>query len=126
MRLPYPKTPQEITLHESQWSITGLPSRERSTVCEITLGDKLNQYVSIGFSNSHVLGVVLQLMTQGKIRVEFRDYVERLELTDPADALSRQQGVTLFDDFMKVIAARNAINARKVTKKIGLKPSEAE
>lgn len=124
MRLPYPKTPQEIRLLESQWTSTGQPYRDRGVPRETALSDKLNQYVGVGFSNSHVLGVVLQLMTQGKIRVEFKEYIERLELADPGDVLSRQQGVTLFDDFMKIVAARKAVSAMKLTKKIDFKPSE--
>ncbi len=65
------------------------------------LSEKIDQYlIRLGYSNAHVLGIVVNLLTVGKVRVEFRHYVERLELVDPADKTTRGIAVDIFDRFL--------------------------
>ncbi len=120
MRAPYPKTATEIIVRETRTNLElGISGYEKS-VQEIPLSDKINEYViRLGYSNAHVLGVLVQLMTQGKVRVEFRDYSERLELLTDDEKITRAQAVTLFDDYMSGLSGGTSTGpTMNVTQKI--------
>lgn len=101
MNTPATKTPQEILV-----VVTTLPltldwgeTPEQSTAT-VTLDVKLREYLlRLGFSNSQLLSIVVSLLTQGKIRVEFRNNVERITLKNVNDRMQRPQAVALFDSF---------------------------
>ena len=83
----------------------GIPDAEPEL---FVLSEKIDQYlIKLGYSNAHVLGIVVNLLTVGKVRVEFRHYVERLELVDPADKTSRGVAVDIFDKFLIEKKGRN-------------------
>ena len=56
--------------------------------------------LKLGYSNSQALGIVVQILTQGKVRVDFRDFNERLELVDASDLCNRVQAVALFEEHL--------------------------
>jgi len=65
------------------------------------LGEKLDEYMlKLGYSNSQALGILVQILTQGKVRVDFRDFNERLELVDESDLCDRVQAVSLFEEHL--------------------------
>ena len=65
------------------------------------LGEKLDEYMlKLGYSNSQALGILVQILTQGKVRVDFRDFNERLELVDESDLCDRVQAVALFEEHL--------------------------
>jgi hypothetical protein len=69
---------------------------------EMSLETVIDEFLlKLGHSNAHVLGVVIQLLTRSKVRVDFRDYNLRLELGPGQSALERVQAVALFDDYVK-------------------------
>ncbi len=69
---------------------------------EMPLETVIDEFLlKLGHSNAHVLGVVIQLLTRSKVRVDFRDYNLRLELGPGQSALERVQAVALFDDYVK-------------------------
>lgn len=79
-------------------------SREPTPPKIVTLASKIDEYVlKIGHSNTHVMGVVVQLLTLGKVRLDFRDYSERLELLNPTETMSRPQAAAVFDSHMSSI-----------------------
>ena len=44
-----------------------------------TVADKIEELVlKVGYSNAQALSVVIQLLTNGKVRVDYRDYSQRL------------------------------------------------
>lgn len=110
MNTPATKTPQEILI-----VVTTLPltldwgeTPEQSTVT-VSLDVKLREYLlRLGFSNSQLLSIVVSLLTQGKIRVEFRTNVERITLKNVNDRMQRPQAVTLFDNFIHDISSESA------------------
>jgi hypothetical protein len=57
----------------------------------------------LGCSSAHTLGVVVQLLTVGKIRLDFREYNERLELENAADVLSRPEAMHLIEAYLAAI-----------------------
>ena len=81
-------------------------STAHGTLGEITdsvlyLSDKIDDYIfKLGYSSAHTLGVVTQLLHVGKIRLDFRDYHERLQLVNAADAMSRVDAMTLTEAYL--------------------------
>ncbi len=68
---------------------------------KITLADKISEYIlRIGDANAFSLNIVIQLLTRGKVRVDFRDSSERLQLTDFKDIVSRVEAVHIFDHWV--------------------------
>ncbi len=57
----------------------------------------------LGCSSAHTLGVVVQLLTVGKIRLEFREYNERLQLENSSDVLSRSEAMHLTEAYLAVM-----------------------
>lgn len=101
--------------------------REASTITDITLASKIDEYVlKLGYSNAHVLGVLVQLLTLGKVRVDFRDYSERLQLLDPEDKMSRPEAVALFDDHMSALRGDEDSSNLNMTQKIVIQPPRVQ
>ena len=67
----------------------------------IKLSDKIWEYLMrLGDSNSLCLNIVIQLLTRGKVRVDFRDTSERLQLISEQDTTSRAEAVLVFDHWI--------------------------
>jgi hypothetical protein len=67
----------------------------------IKLADKISEYIMrIGDSNSLCLNIVIQLLSRGKVRVDFRDTSERLELINQSDKVSRPEALMVFDHWI--------------------------
>ena len=83
----------------------------------IKLADKISDYViRLGDWNSMCLNIVIQLLTRGKVRIDFRDTSERLELVDQQDMSSRPEAVLVFDHWLE--ENRSKSEAPDVTQKI--------
>lgn len=87
------------------------------------LSRKIEDYVlRLGYSNTHVLGIVIRLLTEGKVRVDFRDYSERLELADQASKTTRTEAVRIFDNLVSRLVIEKDIDHLSVTQKIVVQP----
>ena len=85
------------------------------------LSSKIGEYmVRIGESNGFCFNIIIQLLTQGKVRVDFRDSTERLQLLNKQDLMSRLEAVQVFDRWVKEHRAK-ATQVNK-TQKIVLQP----
>jgi len=116
-----PKSSQEILVRNVS-TLLEIGIREASTITDITLSSKIDEYVlKLGYSNAHVLGVLVQLLTLGKVRVDFRDYSERLQLLNPDDKMSRPEAVAVFDDHMSALRGGDETNL-SATQKIIIQP----
>ena len=105
MREAYPKHPREIPIRIINRSIEDGLLSGIATTAEVTLGEKLSDYLlRLGYSSAHITGIIVQLLTKGKVRVDFREYTERLELVNPADRLTSTQAMTLLEDFIAEIS----------------------
>lgn len=63
-----------------------------------TVADKMNEYILLfGTANSYYISIFLKLLEAGKVRVDFRDRSERMELVRTSDAVTRAQAVALVD-----------------------------
>lgn len=103
---PAPKNAAEIQV--SQKTLRNQAGGADSEPEHFFLSEKIDQYlIKLGYSNAHVLGIVVNLLTVGKVRVEFRHYIERLELVDPAEKTSRGAAVDIFDRYLLEKKGRN-------------------
>ncbi len=101
MNVPYPRQPRDILIRITNHDIvdgirSSMPSRE-----EIPLSEKLDEYlVRLGYSSAHIMGIAVRLLTKTKVRVDFRNYTERMELVDVADMLAPAQAISLLEDYL--------------------------
>ena len=92
---------------------------EKSAESSCSLADKIEELVlKIGYSNAQALSVVIQLLTVGKVRVDFRDYSQRLQLASISDITTRADAAEIFDTHltqMKVEPQSNSGFTQKIT-----------
>lgn len=92
---------------------------EKSAESFCSLADKIEELVlKIGYSNAQALSVVIQLLTVGKVRVDFRDYSQRLQLASISDITTRADAAEIFDTHltqMKVEPQSNSGFTQKIT-----------
>ena len=75
----------------------------RDSERHVSLYEKIDDLkLRLGGDNSHFVGVFLQLLSTGKVRVGFRDKTERLSLADPQMLISREQAISLIDSYLAV------------------------
>ena len=75
------------------------------TESRITLAEKIDEYIiRMGYTSVHTLGVVVQLLTVGKVRLDFREYTERLQLADKTDMMTRSDAVLLVENYIAGMA----------------------
>ena len=123
MRAAYPKSPRDIKIRITHRDIKDGLMSEIKTTAEVPLNVKMYDYiVRLGCSSAHLVGFIVQLLTKGKVRVDFMNYTERLEMVDAGDKLSSAQAMTLFDDFVAEIGetgiADRLISESKATQQI--------
>ena len=93
--------------------------QQSSEVREIALEAVIDEFLlKLGQSNAHVLGVVIQVLTRGKVRVDFRDYNLRLEMAPGVNCMERSEAVAVFDDYIKRHKNPDGDRSADVTQKI--------
>jgi len=114
-----PKTSHNIVVSEKKTTLTS-PIGEVISELQVPLSTKINEYIlKLGYSNAHVLGILVQLLTNGKVRVDFRDYAERLSLSPDNDRMTRGEAVELFDEHLKTMNSESGTTGESnVTQKI--------
>jgi len=108
-----------IILLETRTLHHGGGATEKSAESFCSLADKIEELVlKIGYSNAQALSVVIQLLTVGKVRVDFRDYSQRLQLASKSDMMTRADAAEIFDTHltqMKVEPQSNTGFTQKIT-----------
>jgi hypothetical protein len=98
------KSAAEIQIKQTK---TTTRASEPSEVTEsrINLAEKIDEYITrMGYTSVHTLGVVVQLLTVGKVRLDFREYTERLQLAEKADIMARSDAVLLVENYIAGMA----------------------
>ncbi len=91
----------------------------RTSSREMSLFEKIDDYLlRFGGSNSHVIGIFMGLLVDGKIRVGFRYNSERLSLVDPSNKKTPEVAIQLIDAHLREAEAANQPDTR--TQKIAL------
>jgi hypothetical protein len=71
------------------------------------LSSKIEEYMlRISNSNEFCFNIIIQLLTHGKVRVDFRDSTERLQLVNKQDIMPRLEAVMVFDHWLAENRAR--------------------
>ena len=100
MKVPLLKTADQIAIVETR-NVVEEGILQSSETRNLSLEMFLNEFLlKLGQSNFHVLGVVIQLLTRSKVRVDFRDYNIRLELDAEEKPMERPQAAAIFDDYI--------------------------
>lgn len=117
----HPKHPNEIPIRIIDRSIEDGLVSSMATTTEATLGEKIRDYtMRLGYSSAHITGIIIQLLTKGKVRVDFRGYTERLELASPADQTTSTQAMTMLSAFLAELSSSQDSdeNASNMTQRI--------
>lgn len=118
MKGPLLKLATEIPIFEIR-SFVQDGVQQSSEVREIALEAVIDEFLlKLGQSNAHVLGVVIQVLTRGKVRVDFRDYHLRLEMAPGLNCMERSEAVAVFDDYIKRHKNPDGDRSADVTQKI--------
>ena len=118
MKGPLLKLATEVPIIETR-SFVQDGVQQSSEVREIALEAVIDEFLlKLGQSNAHVLGVVIQVLTRGKVRVDFRDYHLRLELGPGMNCMERSEAVAVFDDYIKRHKNPDGDRSADVTQKI--------
>ena len=73
---------------------------------EIPMFEKMEEYLlRFGGNNSHVIGIFMGLLVNGKIRLGFRDKTERLSLANPSDKTTTEGAIRLIDAYLHKAAS---------------------
>ena len=90
------------------------------------LSEKVDEFiVKLGYSSAHTLGIITQLLNVGKIRVEFRDFNERLQLVDATDAMPRADAMVLTETYIASILTKDdGPYGLELTQKVIVQPSK--
>ncbi len=124
MTVTFPKHPRDIRVRVTQWELLDGMISGQSTSAEAALAEKLDHYLMrLGNSSVHIIGIATHLMVETKVRVNFRDYSERIELIDPEDKLSSAQAITLLDEYIEERKTDEDKERKHVTAKIVVQPS---
>jgi hypothetical protein len=112
----YPKHPRDIRIRIIRRDLEDGLLTGQKTEGESSLSDKMDEYLlRLGYSNADAQTITVELLTKGKVRVDFRNYTERLELIDPKDLLIPSAAISLFDDFIKEIEIKRQLSSQDMS-----------
>lgn len=110
------KDPGTIAIKVTRWD-TEDGIRRAPTVATVPLTEKLKEcLIKMGETNPHIFKIFVALFTEGKVRMDFRNYIERLELTCPGDKLTRSEAIGIVDEY--IIQARGKTEQFNTTQRI--------
>lgn len=120
MKIPKPAT--AILLDETRTLHLAQSVSEKSAPTLCTLADKIEELVlKVGYSNAQAMSVILQILTTGKVRVDFRDYSQRLALRSASDIMSRTEAIEVFDSHLALLKSTD-FSTDGFTQKIMFQP----
>jgi len=123
MSVSYPKTPQQIMIRVTDRDIEGGLAGTVQAEKSMPLADLLDLYlVRLGWESTFASGIIVKLLTNGKVRVDFSSVVERLELLDNGDLITAPQAMALFEDHLKSTSGSNESPKGKTMRIVVQKP----
>lgn len=85
----------------------------RSSKREISLFEKVHDYMlRLGGNHSHLVGIFVNLLTVGKVRVAFRNKTERLSLVAETAKKTPQDAINLIDEYLRQAGASSQPDTR--------------
>jgi hypothetical protein len=97
---------EDVALVQERMPNTDVPTEnvvpERRTILQ-----KAEEYLlELDCGAAYTQGILLQLLTTGKVRVDFRDYSERLQLEDKKDRRERAEVVVQLEQVLESVLKR--------------------
>ena len=97
----HPKTPQQIMIRVTDRDIEGGMAGAVQKQENESLAELISRYlIRLGFDSAFTSGIIVQLLTKGKVRVDFSKVAERLEMINRDDCLTAPQAMALFQDYV--------------------------
>lgn len=97
----YPKHPRQIWIRITDRQVEEGTLSGIATTAEVAMSEKLDDYLlRLGYSSAQLRPIFLQLLTKGKVRVDFREHTERVELLSRRDRLTNAQAIRLLEDYI--------------------------
>ena len=116
------KPATEIMLLETRTLELAASSTDKSKPTYCTLADKIEELVlKVGYSNAQALTVIIQILTVGKVRIDFRDYNQRLQLRFPTDIMNSSDAMEVFDTHLAHLRTTD-LSADSFTQRIMIQP----
>gem|GEM_PF-595286 len=117
-----PKSATAIMLEETRTLHLAPSSTEKTATTLCTLADKIEELVlKVGYSNAQAMSVITQILTVGKVRVDFRDYSQRLALRSASDLMGRTEAIEVFDSHLALLKSTD-FSSEGFTQKIMFQP----
>jgi hypothetical protein len=93
----------EISIHVTNQAADPGANQNKQVEAAL-LKDKMDDYLfRLGRSNTSVYAIMMQLLTKGKVRVDFRNYAERLALASLEDRVSTAQASALTEAYFQAL-----------------------
>ena len=114
-----PKTPQQITIRVTDRAIDGgmaggVQAQENESLAEL-----ISRYlIRLGLDSAFTSGIIVQLLTKSKVRVDFSKVVERLELTNLNDCMTAPQAMELFENYVTSMRTKEDVTQKGKTVRI--------
>lgn len=84
-----------------------------------SLAELISRYlIRLGFDSTFTSGIIVQLLTKGKVRVDFSKVAERLELAKRDDCMTAPQAMALFEDYVTSMRGKEDLNEKGKTVRI--------
>ena len=92
----------------------GVQAQENESLAEL-----ISRYlIRLGLDSAFTSGIIVQLLTKGKVRVDFSKVVERLELTNRNDCMTAPQAMELFEDYVTSMRTKEDLTQKGKTVRI--------
>ena len=113
------KTPQQIIVRVTDRDIDAGMSSELQTQENTSLAELISRYlIRLGFDSAFTSGIIVQLLTKGKVRVDFSKITERLELIDLGDHMAAPQAMQLYQNYVDSMQDENDESQKSKTVRI--------
>lgn len=98
---PSPKISRSVETIRVQVSTQRKKDQQTSPVAVMKLSEKLDELIlRSGYSRDTLHGIVMPLLTTGKVRLEFLTYFERIELDDPDERATPQEAAVVLEEYL--------------------------
>lgn len=119
MSSPYPKLPNQIHVRVTDRELRDGMAGKVQGQTESTLDQLMGNYITrMGFGSSYLGSIIVHLLSNGKVRVDFAARSERVELVNTNDLLTQPQAMALFDDYLNSQKTGEDKKAKSATMRI--------
>ena len=75
---------------------------------QLSLAKLISRYlIHLGFESTFTSGIIVQLLTKGKVRVDFSKVAERLELLRSDNRMTATQAMALFEEYATSVRSKD-------------------